>query len=177
MLEALLSGYQPRTDAEAVDVDRARGLLTNGDPWDRSTSLHLTGSALVVHPETRRVLLRWHARQRAWLQVGGHADPGETDPLTIALREGNEETGLSDLAPWPDTALRQVVVVPVPEAPHEPAHEHVDLRFLLSTEQPDKIQPENSDAELRWLSIPEALELTTEENLRELLRRADRLLD
>ena len=37
-----------------------------------------------------------------WLQVGGHGDPGETDPLAIALREAREETGLTDLVPWPD---------------------------------------------------------------------------
>ena len=55
---------------------------------------------MIVHPRLV-VLLRWHERQQAWLQVGGHGDPGEVDPFAIALREAEEETGLADLDVWP----------------------------------------------------------------------------
>jgi 8-oxo-dGTP pyrophosphatase MutT (NUDIX family) len=145
------------------------------NPWSRSLPLHLTGSALIVHPASRRVLLRWHQRQQAWLQVGGHGDQGEQDPLAIALREAAEETGLTDLVPWPDASVRQVVIVQVPPARHEPAHEHADIRFTLATASPDAIRAENPEAPLRWLSLQEASELTTEANLRELLARIGQL--
>jgi hypothetical protein len=36
--------------------------------------------------------------------------------------------------------------------------------------------PEQPDAPLRWLTVPAALDLTTEANLRETLSRAERLL-
>ena len=150
------------------------GLVT--DPWSRSLPLHLTASALIVHPDSRRVLLRWHQRQQAWLQVGGHGDPGEQDPLAIALREAGEETGLTDLVPWPDSSVRQVVIVSVPAARDEPAHEHADIRFVLATGNPGVIKAENNDAPLRWLTLREANELTSEANLRELLARVERLL-
>jgi 8-oxo-dGTP pyrophosphatase MutT (NUDIX family) len=52
------------------------------------------GSALVVNPSSRHVLLRWHERIGRWMQVGGHGDPGEHDPWQVALREAREETGL-----------------------------------------------------------------------------------
>jgi 8-oxo-dGTP pyrophosphatase MutT (NUDIX family) len=111
----LLSRYRPEDESEAADVERVLALARDAsDPFGRSSALHVTGSALIVHPATRRVLLRWHERQQAWLQVGGHGDPGESDPLAIALREGAEETGLTDLVPWPDAQLRHVVIVPVP---------------------------------------------------------------
>src|SRR6266568_1047339 len=88
-----LSGYHAQGETETADVERMRRLAhCEPDPWLRSLPLHFTASALVVHPESRRVLLRWHQRQRMWLQVGGHADPGESDPLRIALREAREET-------------------------------------------------------------------------------------
>ena len=171
--------------ARSVGVE-ARDLVElaaiDGDPaaaWDRSTPLHLTSSALVVHPPSGRVLLRWHERQQAWLQVGGHGDPGEVDPLAIALREGVEETGLTDLRPWPDGAaptLVHAVVVDVPANTKEPAHQHGDLRYLLATAEPDAIRAEDEGAPLQWVSIDEALALTTEENLRETIRRAARLL-
>jgi 8-oxo-dGTP pyrophosphatase MutT (NUDIX family) len=171
-----LTGYRARTPTEAADLSRIAELLANGDPWARSTALHLTVSALVVHPPSRRVLLRWHVRQQAWLQVGGHADPGETEPLAIALREGREETGLTDLVPWPDAAILHVAIVPVAAAPHEGAHEHADVRYLFATGDPDAARPENPSAPLRWLTVPEALGEVTQPNLRETLYRADQLM-
>lgn len=149
---------------------------SGADPWLRSAPLHVTASALVVHPEGGMVLLRWHQRQHAWLQVGGHADPGETDPVQIALREAREETGLPDLEPWPDASLRHVVIVPVPAGGSEPAHEHADLRFVFATRSPGTARPESEDAPLRWLAPGEALGLTAEANLRETLRRAGPML-
>ena len=173
----LLTRYEPRDETEAVDVARVRQVLAEAtDPWSRAEGVHLTASALIVHPASGRVLLRWHDRQQAWLQIGGHGDPGESDPLAIALREGAEETGLADLVPWGPAGLLHVVVVGVPAKGAEPAHEHADLRFVLATATPDSARPEKPDAALRWLSLPEAAEATTEANLRESLARVERLL-
>jgi len=173
----LLETYQPDGAAEAADLARLRALAgCTPDPYSRSLPMHVTGSALIVHPDSGRVLLRWHPRQQAWLQVGGHGDPGETDPLGIARREAAEETGLADLAPWPDPQLRHVVIVPVPAAGADPAHEHADVRFFLATRTPDAVVPEAPDAPLRWLTLAEARELTAEPNLRETLSRVERLL-
>jgi len=177
ILLGLLAGYHPAGPAEAADVARVRALAgAPADPWLRSLPLHVTASALIVHPPSRRVLLRWHRRQRSWLQVGGHGDPGESDPLGIALREAAEETGLPDLAPWPDDQLRHLVIVGVPPGGGEPGHEHADLRFLLATAVPDAAVPERPDAPLRWLPFADAAAATAEPNLRETLARAERLL-
>jgi 8-oxo-dGTP pyrophosphatase MutT (NUDIX family) len=173
----LLAGYQPQGRRESRDLARIRQLgETEPDPWLRSTPLHLTASALVVHPASTRVLLRWHLRQQAWLQVGGHADPGERDPVAIAAREAAEETGLTDLAPWPDASVVHVVIVPVPAGRGEPAHEHADIRFVLATGSPEAIQSESPDSPLRWLTVTEAEQLTSEANLRESLTRLARML-
>ncbi len=176
-LAEILDGYRPEGEAETADLRRVRDLAeAAGDPWRRALPLHVTASALIVHPPTARVLLRWHQRQQAWLQVGGHGDPGESDPLAIALREAVEETGLADLAPWPDARLKQVVIVGVPAGSGEPAHEHADLRYFLATAAPDAARAENEHAPLRWLSLAQAREATSEANLREALARLERLL-
>jgi 8-oxo-dGTP pyrophosphatase MutT (NUDIX family) len=178
LLDALTT-HVPRSLDEARDVERVRSLL-GASPWDRGAPLHVTGSALIVHAATRRVLLRWHERQQAWLQVGGHGDPGEDDPFAIALREAEEETGLSDLVAFPDRARRapvHLVIVPVPAGKGEPAHEHADIRYVLATEQPETARPESPSAPMRWLTLDEAFVLSAEENLHETLRRVAELLD
>ena len=177
VLAALLDRYQPEGDAETADIQRVRTLLTtSGDPYRRDLPLHVTASALIVHPPTARVLLRWHQRQNAWLQVGGHGDPGETDPLAIVAREAEEETGLTDLVPWPDAEIKQVVIVDVPPGKGEPAHQHADVRFFMATATPEAIRAENAQAQLRWLTLPAARDTTSEPNLREALARIEPLL-
>jgi 8-oxo-dGTP pyrophosphatase MutT (NUDIX family) len=176
-LAVLLDQYRPEGKAETTDLGRVRVLAEiTHNPWRRQLPLHVTASALIVHPRTARVLLRWHQRQQAWLQVGGHGDPGETDPLAIAVREAAEETGLTDLVPWPDAQLRHLVIVGVPAGNGEPAHEHADLRYFMATETPDGARAENEDAPVRWLSLSEAYKTTFEVNLRETLARMERLL-
>jgi len=170
----LLDAYEPRDERELRDVRRLTAALDTVDVWSRTSPLHVTGSALILHPPSDRVLLRWHTRMQRWMQVGGHCDPGETDLWFVARREAEEETGLLDLAPQPSagTLPVQIVIVPVPEARNEPAHEHADIRFLLVTDRPDDACPETSDAPLRWLTIAEALDEVEEENLRDFLHCA-----
>ena len=180
-LARMLAAHRPATGQEAADLDRVRALVDpaaggTADPWRRSLPLHVTSSAVIVHPPTGRVLLRWHARQGTWLHVGGHGEPGESDPLAVAVREAVEETGLDDLAPWPDATLRHVTVVPVPASATEPAHEHADLRFVLATLAPQSARPEDDAAQLRWAGITEATELTASPSLRETLARVAPLL-
>jgi len=180
-LQSVLDEYVPRSDAERRDVERLRCLVAEStDPWTRAAPLHVTGSAVVVHPPTRRVLLRWHDRMQAWLQVGGHADPGEIDPFLIAHREAGEETGLSDLVSWPDAEsprVLQVAVVPVPAGKGEPEHEHGDIRYALATSAPDAVTPESDSAALRWLRVEDAVERVGWDNLRVCLTRIAALMD
>jgi 8-oxo-dGTP pyrophosphatase MutT (NUDIX family) len=154
---------------EAADLARTVATVESvPDPWSRAIPLHATASALVLHPPSGRVLLRWHAKQDRWLQVGGHGDPGERDPWRIALREAEEETGLTDLEPL--GALLQVTIVTVNAVGEEPAHEHADLRYLLQTARPDDAPAEREGVPLRWFTGAEALEVA-DDGLARLLRR------
>ena len=176
---ALLDAYVPAGDVETADLARLRSVARAGsDLCSRTEPLHVTGSALVVHPPTRRILLRWHERMQRWLQVGGHFDPGEPDPLAVARREAEEETGLHDLVVAPATGgwPVQVVVVPVAPGGGEPEHEHADVRYVLVTDEPEGATPESDGAPLRWLTIDDALAEVHEDNLRVLIARAAHLL-
>ncbi len=177
MLTGLLTDYQAAGETETADLERMIHLATAApDPWSRLLPMHFTASALVVHPASRRVLLRWHPKLARWLQVGGHGDPGERDPRQIALREAREETGLLDLVPWPDARLLHVAVCHVPTSAKDPAHEHADLRYLFATQDPDAISPENEHAPLRWLGLDEARALVGANNIGDALDRLGYLL-
>jgi 8-oxo-dGTP pyrophosphatase MutT (NUDIX family) len=171
----ILAGHRARDPIEAVDVARLRALVEVADVYARATPVHVTGSAVVVHPATRRVLLRWHPRLEMWMQVGGHFDPGEHDPLAVALREAKEESGLTDLRAFATDPV-QIVIVPVPANGSEPAHEHADFRYVLTTESPDAIVAELDAAPLRWLDADAAIAEITEPNLKEFLARVRMLL-
>jgi 8-oxo-dGTP pyrophosphatase MutT (NUDIX family) len=176
-LGEVLAGHRPLDDVESADLGRVRALAADEpDPWLRSLPLHVTSSAVIVHPPTGRVLLRWHNRQGSWLHVGGHGDPGETAPLDVAVREAVEETGLHDVRPWPDGGLVHLAVVSVPGSHREPPHEHADLRFVLATDDPDAARPEDELAALRWLPLAEAREATTSTSLQSTLDRVTTLL-
>lgn len=165
-----LRAHVAADQAEAADLDRICDLVASADdPWSRTIPLHLTASALVVHPPTKRVLLRWHTKQQRWLQVGGHADPGERDPWAIALREAHEETALTDLRPL-EHGLAQVTIVDVDATPNEPAHQHADLRYLLMTDEPDGVPGEVEGVPLRWMTLDDALAVA-DDGLERLLRR------
>ena len=177
VLRTVVDAHVAADEEEAADLERLRDLLESEDePWSRAVPLHVTGSALVVHPPTQRVLLRWHAKQERWLQVGGHGDPGEDDPFVVALREAEEETALGDLRPFPARRLFQVAIVPVNPTPAEPAHEHADLRYLLATDRPDDLPAEVEGVPLRWCTVAEAHEVA-DDGLARLLHRAAALLD
>ena len=179
-IEQVLESYRPHDASEIADGARLRASLTATDVRSRDTPLHVTASALVVHPPTRRVLLRWHPRLAMWMQVGGHFDADETDPWLVAVREAREETGLTDLradSRHDASEPVQIVIVPVPAHGTEPAHEHADIRYLLATDRPSEIVPESSVARLRWTDIAVAVEEATEDNLREFLTRISAILD
>jgi 8-oxo-dGTP pyrophosphatase MutT (NUDIX family) len=174
VIERALESYRPSDASEAADVQRLRELLATADVRARSTPVHVTASALVVHEPSRRVLLRWHPRMEMWMQVGGHFDADEADPWFVAVREAREETGLTDLRAAEgadaDQPL-QIVIVPVPAHGDEAAHEHADFRYLLVTDTPAEVVPESSAARLRWTDLAVAIDEIAEENLRVFLSR------
>ncbi len=176
-LAALLAECGERADVDAATRASLRELAATADPFARTSSLHITGSALVVHRPSRHLLLRYHEQVGGWIQLGGHGEAGERDPFVTALRESAEECGLNDLSWTGEPAIpppAQVIVVPVGRRGEAGAHRHVDFRYLLFTERPERTVPEHAGAPLRWVGVEEAAAVSSEANLQPLFALAER---
>jgi 8-oxo-dGTP pyrophosphatase MutT (NUDIX family) len=176
-LRLALRGHQPEDEAEARHLARiAEFVHRHPDPFDRRTAEgHLTGSAFVLDAAGFRVLLLYHRKLRRWLQPGGHADPGERAGESVALREAREETGLRGLTLHP-TAPRplDVDVHLIPARPGEPAHEHLDLRYLALADE-GALVPARAEARIvKWFAWKELEPLDLDPGLRRGLAKARR---
>jgi 8-oxo-dGTP pyrophosphatase MutT (NUDIX family) len=178
-LEQSLASHQPADEDEASDLARIRAFVArHGDPFDRRIREgHLTGSALVVSAAGDGVLLLHHRKLERWLQPGGHGDPGETSGEQVALREALEETGIAGLALHP-VAPRplDVDVHDIPARGDEPAHEHLDLRYLVVAPAGAAIAPALAEMrDLRWFAWDDVDALRPDPGLRRALGKARRL--
>ena len=79
------------------------------------------------------MLLLRHKKLGRWLQPGGHADPGETSGGAGRLARGARGNGPRLPGAAPDGGPRplDVDVHEIPARGGEPAHLHLDLRYLV----------------------------------------------
>jgi len=115
--------------------------------------VHVTGSAVVVSTDRRRVLLHKHKRLGMWLQPGGHIDPDEL-PWDGSLREALEETGLPVAFPADGPKLLHVDVHPGPRG-----HTHLDLRYLVEAPYVPPTPPEGESQDVQWFHWHHAIAL------------------
>jgi 8-oxo-dGTP pyrophosphatase MutT (NUDIX family) len=136
---------------------------------------HLTGSAAVVDPSTREVLLLFHAKVQRWLQPGGHAD-GDGHLARVALREAEEETGIQGLRVL-TPAIDLDVHVFHNARDTEPDHLHLDVRHLvLAPPGAHALGNEESEA-VRWVAVDDVPSLGVDPGTVRMVRAALRALD
>ena len=87
--------YKPYNEQEERDKILILDWIRNNEnAFSReNTVAHMTASAWVVNRERTRVLMVYHNIYNSWSWLGGHAD-GETDLLSVAIREVKEEAGI-----------------------------------------------------------------------------------
>ena len=197
---AQLDRYAARHPGEAATVARVRRLLV-GEPrcFERDCyPAHITASSWIASADGRSCLLARHRKLGRWVQLGGHA-AGETDFSAVALREAEEESGLTDFrfaevggarsvpTPPPGDAARRrgappqqpggaeildVSIHRVPPLAPEPCHWHFDIRFLLLARPGQPLRRSEEATDLRWLEAAQIETLTREKSLLRLRRKA-----
>jgi 8-oxo-dGTP pyrophosphatase MutT (NUDIX family) len=171
-----LQSHSPADAEEAADLAQILAFVyRHENPFDRRIpSGHLTGSALILSSDGRQVLLLHHLKLVRWLQPGGHAESGEGSGEVVALREAREETGLPDLALHPEAPRPlDVDIHDIPARPGEPAHEHLDLRYLVIAPRAASLAPgDGESARIRWFDWDELPSLGLDPGLVRALAKA-----
>jgi 8-oxo-dGTP pyrophosphatase MutT (NUDIX family) len=145
--------YARRWPLEAAVAEMFGGLLDQAgeDPFTRGRLAgHFTASSWLVDQSGRHVLLTHHRKLDRWLQLGGHAD-GDRDLARVALREAEEESGLSDLSVDPE--LFDLDRHWIPERGDVPGHWHYDVRYVVRARGSEAFVVSEESHALEWRSI------------------------
>ena len=176
-----LDTYGWEDETERTSVILIKDMLARyPDIWLQSCEAgHITGSGLILDRVNDKVLLMYHRKLQYWLQMGGHGED-EFDPAQTALREANEESGLTDLKFYPDSASPMFIDVDahiIPAHHDKPEHYHLDFRYLFFTRSPEKIQRLKTEAkDLQWYSFSEIPALQLKPATLRLIKKAEKLL-
>lgn len=176
LLLDLLDRYETRHREEAEVVARIRNFAAaHADCFERTCLPgHITASAWILSADRTQALLTHHAKLGRWLQLGGHCD-GEADPFAVALREAREESGMQEFREISGDALPvplDIDIHRIPARGTEPAHDHLDLRYLLVAGPGQKIAISEESNDLRWVPRDQIETLTDEESVLRQERKA-----
>jgi 8-oxo-dGTP pyrophosphatase MutT (NUDIX family) len=121
---------------------------------DRPAIAEVAAGALVVHRESREILLLHHQAEARWCLPKGHVEPGES-VRDAAVREVREETGLAefDLADELTMAVYRFF---------DPVRDRSVVKssiYFLAWTRSTAVRPESTFDDSRWVGIMEARRL------------------
>lgn len=156
-LETRLHAYARLWPEEGEAADDFLLLLSDEhDPFVRDRLAgHFTASAWLVDATGGRLLMTHHRKLDRWLQLGGHAD-GDRDLARVALREAEEESGLTDLVVEPE--IFDLDRHWIPERGQVPGHWHYDVRYVVRATDSEAFVVSDESHALAWRAIAELLE-------------------
>ena len=162
-----LEEYQPFNEQEEKDKPLILNWIRNQeDAFSRENKVaHITASAWVVNKDRSKVLMVYHNIYNSWSWLGGHAD-GETDLLSVAIREVKEEAGITDVQPVSEEIFSVeslTVDGHVKRGEYVSSHLHLNITFLLEADSEEAVSiKDDENSGVAWFSPAEELEKSTE---------------
>ena len=162
-----IENYHPFNEQEEMDKDLIlEWIRKNENAFSRENNVaHITASAWVVNKDRSKVLMIYHNIYNSWSWLGGHAD-GETDLLSVAIREVKEEAGISNVRPVSEEifSLESLTVDGhVKKGNYVSSHLHLNITYLLEADSEEQVSVKaDENSGVAWFSPEEALEKSTE---------------
>lgn len=178
-----IRAYQPFNAQEAADKRVIlQQLEDNPRAFDRSSLAHMACSIWTVNPTKTKALMVYHTIYNSWSWIGGHAD-SERDLARVALRELEEETGVSDArlvtncGPGGIFSLEILTVDGhIKRGEYVSSHLHLNVTYLAvaSPDAPLHVKPDENSG-VRWFNLDSVCAASTEPWIRDRIYR--KLLD
>ena len=156
-LKKQILAYEPCSEQEARDKKLFLDWLESGQNiLTRENEIaHLTASAWVVSPDRKFVLMAHHNLYNSWAWLGGHAD-GESNLLSVAIREAQEESGIESVRPLSEDIFSlEILCVNGHEkrGRYIPSHLHLNVTYLLEADPslPLRCKPDENSA-AAWIA-------------------------
>ena len=172
-LLTLLTNHHPTDPQEAQFTEQIISFIhENPDCFERSLLIgHVTGSAWIVDNSRQFTFLTHHRKLDKWFQTGGHCD-GDSDVLNVALKEAQEETGLSDIQLL-SSEIFDIDIHEIPERKGIPAHLHYDVRFLFEANMNQTFTVSSESTDLAWIALSEVSKLNDSESIMRMVRKVN----
>ena len=164
--------YEPFNEMEERDKELIlRALRREENVFSRENSLcHMTASAWISSPDRTKVLMAYHNIYDSWSWLGGHAD-GDMDLLRVALKEAEEESGLSKVKPlMQDIFSLEVLTVDghMKKGKYVSSHLHLNVTYLLEADDREMVRAkEDENRGVHWFSPEDAVAASSEPWFRE----------
>jgi 8-oxo-dGTP pyrophosphatase MutT (NUDIX family) len=170
-----INRYQPLTSEEtAMKQQLITFIQNNPDCFKRTLEIgHVTGSAWIINQEYTHGLLTHHGKLNKWFQLGGHSD-GDPDTYAVALREAQEESGLSSLKAISQDIF-DIDIHPIPQKGNEPDHLHYDIRFLFTADIKEPFQVSSESHDLQWVKLEGIAQLNPSESITRMVTKTEQL--
>lgn len=168
---SVIEAYVPLCEQEAADralilslIDRYGEALLARD----CLAAHFTASSMILSPDGRRVLMAYHNLYDSWAWTGGHAD-GQDDPLSVAVREAREETGVQALTLL---TARPVALDILPvwghvkRGAHVPTHLHLNVTYGFCADDSASLRVKaDENSGVRWLAVNSLSDYVSEKTM------------
>jgi len=175
--------FQPKDGREAAEQAEMLQLIARfGDALlnRESAFAHMTASSIIVSPDRKKTLMAYHKIYDSWAWTGGHMD-GETDFEAAAMREAQEETGISGLRRL-GNGPASIEILPVwahvKRGKDVGSHLHLNVSYLFEADDALPLRTcEEENSAVGWIEV-DKLETYVSEPLmlpvyKRLLKRAN----
>ena len=166
-LKEKIERYVPYNEQEEADKQELLRILELNENYfiRENLAAHFTASGWVVSPDRTKTLLAYHNLYDSWAWLVGHAD-GETDLLSVALKEVREESGLKEVFPVSEDVF-SLEILPVfgheKNGKYVSSHLHLNVTFLLEADPTAEIHNNpDENSKVGWFDLDDVPRVSTE---------------
>lgn len=154
----LIKNYKPFNEQESKDKEIILKCIdTFEDVITRNNEIaHLTSSTFVINKNRDKVLMIHHNIYNTWSWMGGHND-GDYDFLNVAMKELEEETGVSN-GKVIGSGIFSLDVLDVKshikKGKYVAPHLHLSIAYLVEAHESEKLSiKEDENSGVMWIPV------------------------